>query len=186
MSKKNWIQTAYKSRFILVHGWDGSPTKNWFPWLADKIATEGNVLNLAMPQPHRPDKTIWVKHLEDHILPSKNDVFIAHSIGCMAVLWYLTKISTKIRAAILVAPFSENERDYKTISSFFSQQLDWKIIKKNCHQLYTLHSDDDPYVSTWQRFIFKEELNATSFVEKDMGHFDDKKLPKIMKIVQNL
>ena len=113
----NWLQKfAAKKTAVLVHGWEGSPTKNWFPWLSDNLhKLKYEVLNLSMPNPNSPQKDIWLKHLQDHVQPNRSTIFIAHSIGCMAVLRYLEKISTRIHATILVAPFVENEKKYKTV-----------------------------------------------------------------------
>lgn len=188
--KGTWLQKIAKSKrtpVILVHGWEGSSTKNWFPWIAGKLsATKYWVIPMTMPNPNSPKKADWIKHLQDHVEPDSKTIFVAHSIGCMAVLRYLENISDKVDAAILVAPFTENEKKYKTIQSFFVDTLKWDKIKRNCPKIYTIHSDDDPYVSSWQRLPFIENLNATSFVEKGKGHFDGKTLPKILEIVKSL
>lgn len=170
---------------ILVHGWTGGPNKNWFPWLGKELSKMGySVLNMAMPNTNRPNKKEWLKHLVDHAEADKNTIIIAHSIGCMAVLKYL-EVSDKIKAAILVAPFTENENKYKTISSFFDRKLNWKKINSNCKKLYTVHSDDDPFVSAEQRFPIQENSNAVSYVEKSCGHFDGEKIPKVLEIIKN-
>ncbi len=187
----NWLQkisisAVKKRRIVIVHGWEGGPTKDWFPWLEESLPKRKyTVLNMSMPKPNTPKQSAWVKHLQDHIQPDNNTILVGHSIGCMAILRYLEKISNKIRAAILVAPYVENEKKYKTISSFFHGPLKWDRIKKNCSEIYTIHSDDDPYVSLWQEAIFKSN-GATTFVEKGKGHFDVKKLPKVLKIIKDL
>lgn len=182
----SWLQRTVDNKAVLVHGWDGGPDKHWFPWLGKKLSELGyGVFNVPMPNPSKPSRKTWVKHLQDHITVDDNTVFVAHSIGCIAVLRYLEKISDTPRALIFVAPFTENEKKYKTVKSFFHGKLNWKQIKK-CSKIYTLHSDDDPFVSPWQRFVFKEEANAINVVQKDKGHFTGKTLPKVLEIIKNL
>ena len=141
-----------------------------------------------MPNPSTPTRSIWVKHLLNHITPTKNTIFIAHSIGCMCLLRYLEKIDKKVGGAILVAPYTENEKKYKTISSFFYGELDKEKIKKNCKNIYTIYSSDDPYVSTWQCFKMKELLDTTYLILDKRGHFDAedgiKEIPEILDILK--
>ena len=119
----NWLQKIAQSgqkQCVLVHGWEGGPSHNWFPWLTEKLTKDGYmVLNMSMPNPNTPEKSTWVKHLQDHIQPNNNTVIVSHSIGCMATLRYLEKLSTKIRATVLIAPYTKNEKKYKTVESFF-------------------------------------------------------------------
>ncbi len=137
-----------KISFVLVHGWEGSPNKDWFVWLNKKLIKAGHdVLNLSMPNSFFPDKNEWVKHLEDHVDLSKNTVFIAHSLGAIAVLKYLEKIDKKIKGAILVAPYIINEQKYKVVSSFFSRKVDWLKVNKSCNKFFAVFSDNDSYVS---------------------------------------
>lgn len=184
----SWLQkiAEMSGTVILVHGWDGGPTKNWFPWLSESLRDVGYfVLNMSMPNPAKPNRQIWVKHLQDHTIVDSNTIIVAYSIGCMAVLRFLEKSSSSPKALILIAPFAENEKKYKTVRSFFYGKLNWKKIGK-CPNIYTLHSDNDPFVSLWQRLVFKDEVNATNIVQKDQGHFDGDKIPKVLDIIKGL
>ena len=103
---------------ILIHGWDGGPEKNWFPWFAQQLAEiDYFVINMSMPNSHSPACSIWVKHLQAPITPDRHTIIIAHSIGCMAALKFVEKINTQIAGMILVSAFTENEKNYKTIKS---------------------------------------------------------------------
>lgn len=159
--------------FVLVHGWEGGPNKDWFPWLNNKlIKEEYEVLNMSMPDPLSPVRNKWVGHLRDHVKISSKTFFIAHSIGCMAVLRYLEEIDKKIKAIILVAPYVTNEKKYKTISSFFYGDIKWKKINKNCDKIFTIFSDNDPFVSLDQLTLINKEINTSSMVLHNKGHFD--------------
>lgn len=183
----SWFQKiAGKKQCVLVHGWEGGPARNWFPWLSEKLTQRGyKVINLAMPNPNTPKRSLWVKHIQDHVDPNSDTIFIAHSTGCMAVLRYLEKVSTKVKATILVAPFVKNEKHYKTLRSFFTGELRWSTIRRRMGKLFAILSDNDPYVSLWQGGIL-ENKGATLFVEKNKDHFDGDTLPRVLKIIGDL
>ena len=173
----------------MVHGWEGSPNKDWFLWLNKKLIKAGhNVLNMSMPNSFHPKKDEWVKHLEEHIDLSKDTFFITHSLGAIAVLKYLEKIDKKIKGAILVAPYIINEKKYKTVSSFYSRKIDWKKVNKNCSKFFTIFSDNDSFVSLDQYFYMKDKTNVVLTVLNNRGHFSDddniKELPELYKIIE--
>ncbi len=178
-----------KISFILVHGWEGGPDKDWFPWLNKKLIKDGyDVINMSMPNPMSPEKGEWVKHLEEHIDISKETCFIAHSLGAVAVLKYLEKIKQRIRGAIFVAPYIINEQKYKDVSSFFSRKIDWSKVNKNCKKFFTIFSDNDSFVSLDQYSYMKNETNVDLTVLNNKGHFSDddniKELPELYKIIK--
>lgn len=173
-----------KSSFVLVHGWEGGPNKDWFPWLNNKLIKGGyEVLNMSMPNPLSPVRSKWVEHLKDHVKASSKTFFIAHSIGCMAVLRYLEEINTKIKAVILVAPYITNEKKYKIISSFFYGDIKWKKINKNCDKFFTIFSDNDPFVSLDQLTLINKEIDTNSMVLHNKGHFDVPEIDKLYELV---
>jgi hypothetical protein len=180
------IISSQKNKAILVHGWDGGVDKNWFPWLNKELIDIGySVQPLSMPDPASPQRRSWVKHLQDHVIVNKKTILIAHSIGCIAVIRYLETIPEIPKAIILVAPFVNNEHDYKTVRSFFHGPIDWAKIRK-CKNIHTIYSDDDPFVSIWQKSVFEDEANATTRLVCGSGHFDGDKLPIIMDIVREI
>lgn len=170
--------------FVLVHGWEGGSDKDWFPWLNNKLIREGyEVLNMSMPDPLYPNKNEWIKHLKDHVKVSSKTFFIAHSIGCMAVLRYLAEINTKVKAVVLVAPYITNEKKYKTISSFFHGDIKWGKISRNCNKIFTIFSDNDPFVSLDQLTLINKEINTNSMVLHNKGHFDIPEIEELYDLV---
>lgn len=168
---------SYKKKhisFVLIHGWEGGPNKDWFPWLNKKLIKDGyDVINMSMPNSFNPKKDEWVKHLEDYVDLSKDTFFIAHSLGAISVLKYLEKINKKIKGAILVAPYIINEKEYKTLSSFYSRKIDWSKVNKNCNKFFTIFSDDDPFVSLDQYLFMKDKTKVDLTVLHNRGHFSD-------------
>jgi len=183
---------SYKKKnisFVLVHGWEGGPDKDWFPWLNKKLIKDGyDVINMSMPNPMSPKKDEWVNHLEKHIKTLKNIFFVAHSLGAICVVKYLEKISKKTRGAVFVAPYIINEQEYKTVSSFYSRKIDWAKVNKNCNKFFTIFSDDDPFVSLDQYLFMRDKTNVDLTVLHNKGHFSDndniKEIPELYKIIK--
>lgn len=180
-----WYTKLAKSSksLVLVHGWEGSPTTDWFPWLAKKMSDKYQVFNMSMPNPAHPTKNEWVKHLEDHVKPSASTDFVAHSIGCMAVLRFIERLDKKVGKVVLVAPYIDNIKNYKTIQSFFARKLNEEQIIKNCEQIFCLFSDDDPYVPLSMKDEVEKRLKAETKVCEGYGHFtrsdDVLRLPQV-------
>tara|TARA_Y100000310_G_scaffold13838_1_gene14133 strand:- start:15340 stop:15918 length:579 start_codon:yes stop_codon:yes gene_type:complete len=180
-----------KLSFVLIHGWEGSPNKEWFLWLNKKLIKDGHdVLSMTMPNPKFPDKNVWLKHLEDFVLPTKDTVLIGHSMGGICVLKYLEKISQKIKASILVAPYLINDKNWKTVSSFYSRKINWEKVNKNCNKFFTIYSDNDPYVSLDKHQFIREKIDADLIVLHNKGHFSEEdnitKIPELYDIIKSL
>lgn len=76
---------------ILIHGWEGSPDKGWFPWLKQKLENESwEVKAPQMPNPSNPEMEKWLEHLDSEI-PNFDESYylIGHSLGCITILRFL-------------------------------------------------------------------------------------------------
>lgn len=80
-------------RVIIVHGWTGSPNRDWLPWLAAELARDGaQVIAPRMPHPLFPTIESWVRTLEQRVGTLTPDTyFVGHSVGCQAIIRYLDR-----------------------------------------------------------------------------------------------
>jgi len=47
-----------------IHGWDGGPDKDWFPWLKSELEKIGETIEvIKMPNPSVPNINEWVKNI---------------------------------------------------------------------------------------------------------------------------
>ena len=96
-------------RVFIVHGWQGTPSVNWFPWLKFKLEGRGiRVMVPQLPDTGRPRMTPWVNELaKTVVVPDKDCYFIGHSLGCITILRYLESLKDQtIGGVVLVAGFT--------------------------------------------------------------------------------
>ena len=91
-------------RFIIVPGLDGSDHNHWqSSWESDWLPNATRITPASWTNPDRDD---WTAAIDAAIaLTEEPAVLIAHSLGCLAVAHWLTKVgSPNVRGAFLVAP----------------------------------------------------------------------------------
>jgi hypothetical protein len=181
-----------KIRVFLVHGWDGSPNGNWFPWLQKNLNyNHFSVVAVSMPNPGEPKCEQWVEALTEAVSEADDKtILIGHSLGCITILRYLEKPETnKILAAILVAGFSE-PIGYEEIDHFFTPPLDYAQVKKKSSAFIAIQSDDDPYVPFARGITMNEKLDATIIPMHNGGHIglDDgfAELPELLELINDI
>jgi|SRR6185295_16239364 len=165
---------------FIIHGTEGSPQENWFPWLQEKLEQQG--CHVFVPQfpspPGVPVKSAaWfdiLKNYKEHI--NSETIFIAHSLGGIFLLRVLEKLKGQIRAAFFVAtpigirPILNYDRD--NIFSGFS--FAWEEIKKKAQDFVVFHSDTDPYVGLENGKELAKKLGIDLSFIANAGHFNAK------------
>src|SRR3989338_7383135 len=100
-----------QKRVFIIHGWEGSPEANWFPWLKKELESIGvKAEALEMPNTNHPVMSEWIGHLKNVVSePDENTYLVGHSLGVIAILRYLESLDgeKKIGGVILVAGFPE-------------------------------------------------------------------------------
>lgn len=162
-------------KVFIIHGWEGTPDSNWFPWLASKLEKYGfAVAVLQMPNAARPKMSEWLAHMRKIVgQPDENTFFVGHSLGVIAILRYLESLKTgeKIGGAILVAGFSE-PIGIGELENFFAKPLDCEKVKNSADNIIAIHSDNDPYVPLAQGEILRAKLGAKLIVVPNGEHLN--------------
>lgn len=172
-------------RAFIIHGWQGSPDGNWFPWLRERLESRGFVVSVPeMPDPDYPELRTWLGKITEEVgTPDSQTYLIGHSLGCITILRYLESLGKgKIGGAILVAGFADNI-GYKELNSFFEQETNWEAIRKRSGQFLVVASNDDPYVPPSYGEELSKKLGARQIVEHRMGHFNIKELHVVLNEV---
>ena len=168
-----------KNAFI-IHGTEGYPEENWFPWLKKQI--EKRDYKVFVPQFPSPPKVAakideWIdvlKNYEQYI--NEDTIIIGHSLGGIFTLRILERLKHRVNAACFVGtaigirPILNYDRD----NSFSGFSFDWKTTIKKARHFVVFQSDNDPYVSLGNGEELAKNLNVKLNFVPNAGHFNSK------------
>jgi predicted alpha/beta hydrolase family esterase len=165
---------------IIIHGTEGYPEENWFPWLKEKLEAKGYVVTVPQfPSPPVVAAKIseWFEVLDEHIDKINEDtIIIGHSLGGVFTLRILEKLDKPVRAAFLtgtpigVRPILNYDRDV----AFSGFDFDWDKIRTNSKHFEVFQSDDDPYVDLANGEELAKHLGINLNFIPNAGHFNKK------------
>ena len=166
-------QDLKKKHVYIIHGYNATPSAHWFPWLKQKLIGDGILASvLPMPNPTHPRCEIWLKYLKEHVhTPNQNTFFVAHSLGCITLLQYLSTQYKKIGGMILVSGFSTPLTALPELDEFTKGGFDPKRIVQLVPHRSVVASKDDLIVPYKQTEDLGRLLQARFFEIEKGGHF---------------
>jgi len=178
-----------KKRVFIIHGWEGSPQGNWFPWVKAELEEHNfESIILEMPNSNFPIQERWLEKMQEVIThPNERTFLIGHSLGCVSILHYLETLKEhqEVGGIILVAGFSESLGTIPEIENFFKKQICYEKIKLHCKKFIIINSDNDPAVPIKRGELLRDKFNAKFIVLKKAGHINRKsgylKLPIVVE-----
>lgn len=164
------------TNIFIIHGAEGYPEENWYPWLKLELEKFGNrVFVPKFPTPNGQTLDNWMKVFKKYEQWLNHDsIVVGHSLGPVFLLNVLEKLREPIKAAFLVASYCELPNDnmwYKSVKTFL-KPFDWRAIKKNCGKFFVFHSDNDPYFKLELGEGLAKNLDAQLIIVKNAGHFN--------------
>lgn len=167
-----------KRTVLIIHGTEGHPEENWFPWLRKILEAEG--LKVIIPQfpsppivPAKIDEWFDVFNRYKNQL-DENSVIVGHSLGGIFTLRILERLDHPVRAVFFtgtpigVRPIKYYDRD----DSFSGFEFDWDKIKNSSKYFAVFHSDNDPYVDPKNGRKLSENLGVDLTLIPGGGHFN--------------
>lgn len=159
---------------FIIHGSEGNPNENWFPWLKKQLEDLGHKVHVpAFPTPENQTFGEWMKiwHQYGQFL-DENSIVIGHSLGVLFLLSVLEK--AKVKAAFFVAGFAGLPGNrFDDGMKTFARDFDFEKIKNNCQRFFVYHSDNDPYVKLDVAQNLAEQLDVKVSLIKNAGHFNE-------------
>ena len=164
-------------KVVIIHGTQGSPDGNWFPWLAEQVTERGSdAVVPAFPTPDGQSLATWEKVAEKSIGDlDGSTVLVGHSLGATFALRLLERASGPIAATYLVSGVIGRlgiEEFDQLNASFVEDAFDWDSIRAAAHRIHVYCGDNDPYVP----LEMGEELAAGLGVEANVieggGHIN--------------
>ena len=164
------------TNIYVIHGYTSSSQAEWFPWLKEQF--EDSPVKIDIPNmPHSEDPYLepWLKHLRKNVLDiDENTIFIGHSLGCVTALRYILEKNIKIKGAILVSGFiNENPMDEQTegLQEFVDGSLDIARIKSLISSRIVITATDDDIVPTEATQKLAKALDANLIILSSGKHF---------------
>ena len=98
------------TQVYVIHGYTASPEEHWFPWLLKKAEQEKVGLKVLRLDPSTtPRLEVWEQQMDEQIEEiNENSIFIAHSLGCIATLHFLSKKLHQQKIKQLVPSYGES------------------------------------------------------------------------------
>lgn len=164
-----------QKRVFITHGYTANSQKHWFPWLKVRLEHKGfSVTVFDMPDSDNPDPAAWLAHHQaniDNISPQ--DIFIGHSLGCIAALRFLTQRNKPVGGVILVAGFDQPLPNLPELNDFTAQQPDYAALIRNIPQRTVIASLDDEVVNPEFSEQMAVNLQAKYITTQGYKHFTE-------------
>lgn len=180
---------------VIVHQWGGSPTSDWYPWLAQELRGRGAAVMVpTMPDPDAPRIDPWVNALRNVLRPLTEPItLIGHSVGCQAILRALEGLQppTVVAACYFVAGWltlKNLSREEQTVAEpWLVTPMNFSAVRRHCPAFTVLLSDDDPYVPAENADLFRAALAANVIMHSGRKHFSEAdgitSLPEILPLL---
>ena len=176
------FSTKVMKKVYIIHGWDGTPESNWFPWLEHELTALGFQVNVPqLPDAHMPRIEKWVPALTAAVgVPDEDTYFVGHSMGCQAIVRYLEGLldGVKVGGAVFVAgyfrPITNLEQDAESIAvdrEWATTPIDFTAVRTHLPRCIAIFSTTDPYVSLDNREDFAQKLGSEIVTLENRGHF---------------
>ncbi len=196
------------SRIVILHGTEGHPEENWFPWLkaqAEAVGIETLVPRLPTPEGQTPAR--WRSVFEQTIgILRREDILVGHSAGATFALHLLETAPHSVCASFFVAGFARslNLRNRPEVLArnpaaaswdalldpFAEHPFNWSTIRRNAGQVAVYAGDDDLYVPLQYAQELAAHLKSPLRIIPGGGHLSDSfgfvEFPQLWKEVQEI
>ena len=180
-------------RVLILHGTDGSPDANWFPWLKEQLELRGfEIWVPELPNNHTPDRRVYNDFLLAAGWDLADNLIIGHSSGAVSILNLLEdNRCPRIKAGVLVgawAHMDETDLDREQFKGLFPEEgFDFTSIASKAGKLIYIHGDEDPYCPLEQAQWLAEQTKSEITVIPGGHHLGSRytELPEILKVLEN-
>lgn len=173
-----------KQNYVLLHGFNGSSKKGFFPWLRAELERRGyDVQAPDLPNPERPTEEEQVSYVLKNIQFDERTVLYGHSLGAVVAMKVAERLEKPIGALVMsgafVDPhFKDKHRPFETT---FTWTFDAEKIKKNARLTWAIQDINDRAVSAEQAARLGETLGIdVKKVTAQQPHFDEDEEPAIL------
>ena len=195
IAQKNWIgkstgavinfNTTGKYRCINLHGFTGTPEKNFFPWLKIELEAQGcDVVTPELPNTQQANVQEQVDFVIDNYTFDENTILLGHSLGAVVALKVVEQLKTPLKRLILAAGFAQpgfldHERPFEKT---FDWNFDFEKIRNNAGEVILLRAENDTAVPQERADYIQQKIGGKiiTFTAED-DHITGENEPEILK-----
>lgn len=178
----------------VIHGFQANPASHWFPWLKLQLNRRSIAVHvLTMPHPSDPKLEEWVDKLHSKVNTNPDHTyFVAHSLGCVMLLAYLSQHPPErpFAGMVLVSGFYEPIPNVPALAVLADHAFDFTALKRSVRQSACVFSNNDLLVPTEYSQHLAQQLNARHCLIDNGGHFTDRegftKLPVLDQLLHDM
>lgn len=159
---------------LILHGTNGHPQENWFPWLDNELTARGwKVWVPQLPNAESPNAKKYLEYIFSSDWKFDGDsVLIGHSSGSLAALHVLQHLPDTVTVAhvVLVGAFKD-DLGWDNLKGLFETPLEYKKIQTKARKFTLIHSDNDPYCPLEHAEFLTQQLGGKLIVQPGQQHF---------------
>ncbi|RMD67133.1 hypothetical protein D6817_02415, partial [Candidatus Pacearchaeota archaeon] len=178
-----------ETNFVLLHGYTGSPDKNFFPWLKSELEKRGYKVSVpALPNPDAPNIEEQIKFVLETCEFNEHTIVLGHSLGATIALKVVEALDKPVKKLILAAGTIKPERvEEKPYGRTFSWEYDFEKIKKNVKFGIVYLRDLTDTIVDSKQFSFARDFFGAEVVEFEAKeeHLRGEKEPEVLKQCAN-
>jgi len=168
---------------IILHAWYSKPQDNWYPWLKEELEKKGYKVHLSeLPTMNSdlPDMELLLSEIGKIV--DEETILVGHSLTCLLAMRLAER--RKFKKMVLVAgwDFDDLTPEHRL---FWKKKIDHQTIRKNVQEINVVHSDNDPYFTSYQAQEMSKRFGGNFTLIKGAGHFTKKggveKIPQILE-----
>lgn len=181
------------NKVTILHGFGDTPNDHWYKYLKNEIISLNLKISIVdFPDSENPILDSWTNRLKSEFNEQfQKNVVVAHSLGTITLLDYLSKENEYFDAIVLVSPFNRKIDGFSALDEYIeATTFNAEKIKKNVGQIVIIYADNDNIVPSYLSEIVANDLNVTAKPIRHDGHFlgrdGYKEFPLVSQITKNL
>jgi len=186
--------TPPPKRAVLLHGTDGKPDSNWFPWLKAKLEAAGyQVWAPLLPANDKPNRDTYNDFLLGSGWDFTDNIVVGHSSGAVSILNLLMdKRCPPIRLGVMLGAWAGGipngyPPDTDKFAHLFPRHgFKFRRIRAKAGRLAFLHGSDDPHCPVEQAVTLATKLQAPIMIIPGGHHLGAKftELPQVWQVLE--
>ena len=189
-----------RPRLCIVPRWAARQDMEWYDWLCATDAVKESFAPVLRPDVQdwqEPTVASWLATLASACGQDQDELartyFVAHSVGCQAVIRYLATLpeGTRVAGCLLVAGWWTLDAPWDSILPWVypldesgaapAHPIDLPRVRAACSNILTLISDNDQFTRDWRQTErdFQARIDARVEVIPGAGHFNASDAPVV-------